>query len=357
MRSPSATPRTRRLVWPAAAALAVAATVAVAHLWSAADGASQLPSASAGGSSRPAPSVSDSQTTGAPGPSSTNGPSDPSSTPTDGPSTPGPVGASQDSSPPKSSEPPPVATSSAPPVVVTPDPSLPSATAGDLAAFGWSGVQQAQPNRVQLASGASVPARGTAGAPATALRVTLAAGDVTATGGYSAPRTEVYGRMPVDTASPATDWPDPVDSERWYSFQVYVPSDFALATGTQWITITQWKGRDDGSPPVALEIKRDNWRLGGTRTNAGLVPNDGILRPLKLGQWTSFRIGLHLSLDPTIGWVQVFIDGSEALPRTHMATMDLINGQADPVYLKQGLYASREWTVGHVLYFGPMSVS
>jgi hypothetical protein len=107
---------------------------------------------------------------------------------------------------------------------------------------------------------------------------------------------------------------------------------------------------------VALEVKRDSLRLGGARANSGLIPADGIIGPLARGSWTRLEVGIALSPDPDSGWVEVWRDGELALPRTHVATMDLIGGRPDPIYLKQGIYRDSRWTTTHVLYFGPVKI-
>jgi hypothetical protein len=187
-------------------------------------------------------------------------------------------------------------------------------------------------------------------------RFELRPGDVQDSSGYLANRAEVYGRHAQPRSTPAAQWPDPVGSVRWYSFDLYLPADFATATDTKWLTITQWKGLNGGSPPIALEIKRDQLRLGGARANAGLIPRDGLLGPVSRGAWTHLVVGLSISPDPAAGWVEVWRDGSQALPRTAVATMDLIGGRPDPIYLKQGIYRSSSWTATHVLYLGPVTV-
>lgn len=214
-----------------------------------------------------------------------------------------------------------------------------------------AGVEQA--DRIQ-----QVAAPGpTAGRPAgPVMRFELRPGDVQDSSGYLSSRSEVYGRHAQPRSTPAEQWSDPVGSVRWYGFSVFVPADFPTATDTKWVTITQWKGLKGGSPPIALEIKRDQLRLGGARTNAGLVPGDGLLGQLSKGAWTELVVGLSLSPDPAAGWVEVWRDDALVLPRTAVATMDRIDGQVDPVYLKQGLYRSSSWTDTHVIYFGPVTV-
>jgi hypothetical protein len=189
------------------------------------------------------------------------------------------------------------------------------------------------------------------------LRFELRAGDVTDTGGFRANRSEVYGRASAASTPPA-EWLDPVGSIRWYDLSLFVPTDFTTAADTSWVVFTQWKGLRGGSPPIGLEIKRNGLRLGGTRTNSGLIPNDGYLGPLNKGAWTRLTVGLSLSPDPSVGWVEVWRNGELTLPRTAAATMDVVNGAPDPVYLKQGLYrGGPAWSsCTHVLFLGPTRV-
>jgi hypothetical protein len=56
------------------------------------------------------------------------------------------------------------------------------------------------------------------------------------------------------------------------------------------------------------------------------------------------------------GWVEVYRDGAQVLPRTYRPTTTLVNGLPDPTYLKLGLYRSAAWTVSHVAMYGPMSI-
>lgn len=185
------------------------------------------------------------------------------------------------------------------------------------------------------------------------MRVELRAGDVTNTGGYRANRAEVYARHATPRTTPAEQWADPVGSTRWYGFDLFVPQDFVTdTTGLRWFTLTQWKGLDSGSPPIALEIKNDHLDLGGAtgRQNLG---------PLKPGRWERITVGVHFQ--PTsAGWVEVYRDGQQALPRTNRPTMNwrTVDGKkvVDPGYLKQGIYRTSAWTVTHVLYFGPVTI-
>jgi Polysaccharide lyase len=226
----------------------------------------------------------------------------------------------------------------------------------DMATLGW--VAKEQP---RIGSITTLPASFVLDdTPTTGplMRVELRPGETyTAPGGKPVARAEVLGRIPKDRTLPASLWADPPESERWYSFKVFFPEGFPVAADTRWLMFTQWKGLQGGSPPLALEVKRSGLRLGGTRTNAFQVPNDGDLGPISFGHWTRLTVGVHWSTDSSLGWVTVYRDGVEVLARTPVSTMDTVDGAADPVYLKQGLYRSAAWTQTQFLYLSPMQVT
>jgi hypothetical protein len=177
------------------------------------------------------------------------------------------------------------------------------------------------------------------------LRAEVRPGDV-ASGGN---RTEVWGRHAPSHGTPADQWPDPVGSTRWYGFDLRLADDFATdPTGLVWLSLTQWKGVAGGQPAIALEVKRDRLQLAGASAR-----ND--LGPIKRGQWEHIVVGVHFDATDA-GWVEVYRDGAQALPRTNRATTTLVNGAPDPTYFKQGIYRSSAWTVPHVALFGPVTI-
>ena len=230
---------------------------------------------------------------------------------------------------------------------------IPAVTSGLLGTLNWRNVQEPRLGAITLLDQSALPASPTKLHPGKAMRVELRDKETVTTSGYTAHRAEVYGRSPTTTwsSTPSSQWADPPGSTRYYDFSVYVPADFPLATdGNQWFDFTQWKGYRGGSPPVALEMKRNEFRLGGSRTSQSLGT-------VTRGAWTRFTVGIHFSTSAKDGWVEVYRDGQAALPRRSMSTLDTVNGQADPVYLKQGIYRSYLWQVTQVLYYSPMQVT
>lgn len=179
-------------------------------------------------------------------------------------------------------------------------------------------------------------------------------GDVQNSSGYHTNRAEVYARHASPGSTPAANWPDPVGSVRWYGFSLQIPVGHVFATDTTWETITQFKGYYGGSPPIAVEIKRNGIILGGT--NGYQYGKSGELFWPQLGRWYHLAIGLGLSNDPAFGWVEIYVNGMRVAPRKYMATMGTYNGGADPMYLKQGIYRTYGWADTHVFHYGPMTI-
>ena len=204
-----------------------------------------------------------------------------------------------------------------------------AATYQSLTGMGWMGKEEAASGRITTVTGSAIPGSG-GYRPSQALKVQLRAGDLTKTGSYIAPRSEVFGRQPSTLKASYTAWPDPAGSQRWYRIRFFVPADFTFAKDTTWLTLTQWKGLNGGSPPVALEFKRDRLRMAGSRANESVLPNKGDLGPVAKGQWTEITVGLSLSPDKSKGWVEVYRNGKQAMKRTATATMDTWGGKPTP---------------------------
>jgi len=212
-------------------------------------------------------------------------------------------------------------------------------------------VQEPTAGRVTLLPPALAPAGLTQARSGLVARVELEGGDRTDTSGYVAPRAELYGRGPSSSWSgtPASQWPDPPESTRWYDFSVFVPRRFPLATDARWFLFTQWKGLRGGSPPVSLEI-RDK------RVYLQVTDDADDVGDVAVGAWNRFTVGIRFSTDADQGRVTLYRDG-RLVDRKTRATLDVVDGKPDPVYLKQGIYRSSAWTQTQVLYFAPMTVT
>ncbi len=256
-------------------------------------------------------------------------------------------------SPPPPPAPPPAPAPSPPPPPPPPAPSLLYNTDYDSADLNnlvppWQAEQEPNANgvvqnRITVVKGGSVPGGGVSAA----MRVELQSNDVQG-GQYN--RAEVYARHASPASTPAANWPDPVGSIRWYGFSIYFPSDFAGFSYPAWLAFTQLKGYAGGSPPIDLEVGSGGAQLQLVSNPFGRRINTGAI---KLGQWERLVLGVKLATDST-GWVELYRGGALAAS-WNGPTMEIINGQPDPIYLKQGLYRGNQ-TVTHVIYFGPTKI-
>jgi hypothetical protein len=149
-------------------------------------------------------------------------------------------------------------------------------------------------------------------------------------------------------------------SDVWYGWSVYFP-DPGFTTPTEnpnqthpQTIFTQWKrtGGHCGSPNAFFEVSSPTHpgfflgvRGGINQTNQGssgncpgTVYNSYRLGDFTPGRWYDFVFHVRWSSDLTLGFVQVWIDGVNVLPRTYEATLyrDWNETTDYGVYLRQG---------------------
>lgn len=215
----------------------------------------------------------------------------------------------------------------------------PNYHATDPIAAGWQALEQADTGRLVLQGNQ--------------LRAELRPGDIYCSGTYCAHRSEVRGLRMTGGTDPH-NWPLAEGSVRWLHEQLYVPADFTTSSNSaDWLVATQIKGLYGGSPPVALEVYKGNWRLSACGTYYTLGPVTKNAAPV-------FDLGMQLSPDPAVGWIEAWFNHVQVVSNRPCATMDDFwdssdnRTRTDPVYLKNGIYRSYTWDslgVTHVLYF------
>jgi hypothetical protein len=192
---------------------------------------------------------------------------------------------------------------------------------------------------------------------------TVPCGDVSDSNNtYATSRAEVYNDLLIPVNSAPELWADPVGSIRWMHWAVFVSADFIPAPNDyNPLICMQIKGANGGGPPIGFSIHQSLWRIDAKPINAAALAtiNDGLVGPVNIGGWTDFHLGLRLSPDPAVGWLEMWMDRTLAVPHTAFATMDYqADGvTADPIYLKQGLYRNPLVTDTHVLHFGPLTIA
>ena len=162
------------------------------------------------------------------------------------------------------------------------------------------------------------------------MRVELHSGDIV----FNGCRAEVDG--PFESAG----------AERYYAWSTLFPTDYPTAASSDWQVFTQWHhtGNFGGSPPLEFDLG----------SNQIMLLADGATTlwsaPLVLGVWHDFIFHVKFSPDAAVGFVEVWLDGKQALAKTYRRTMYA----GAQVYLKQGLYRKASITQTAVIYHAGM---
>lgn len=183
-----------------------------------------------------------------------------------------------------------------------------------------------------------------------AMRVELRAGDMTDTGGYIANRAEVYDEFPTTPASstPWSKWPlAQNNAEHWFKVKVLLESGWTYDS-TKWLNLVQFKGYRGGSPPFAIAVDGSKFKLTGRR--------NVFLGNATANMWHTIIVHARFAADST-GGIEVSMNGVTYLPWWQGQTMDVVNGAPDPIYFKQGIYRTSAWTVTHVAWFAPTTIT
>lgn len=170
-------------------------------------------------------------------------------------------------------------------------------------------------------------------------------------GRYAAKVTVKYGDDPIGASGNRNELvytaDEPADGEvRWYRWHVLWPEDYQSAD--TWQLFTQWHHWiGGGSPPLAFYVRNEDLHLG--------IP-DGVLwrAPLERGVWHEFVFGVRWSADPSVGWVELELNGEPVLARTPQRT--LLPGTGS-VYLKQGLYRSTTIRFDQTVFVDGMTIA
>ncbi|QRO00322.1 heparin lyase I family protein [Archangium violaceum] len=122
-----------------------------------------------------------------------------------------------------------------------------------------------------------------------------------------------------------------VGSEYYYKFSTMFASDFPSVK--TWQLFAQWHHEGgSGSPPVEFYVYGEEVRL-----NIGGDPGVIVWKtPLVRGQWQDFIFHVRWSPDPSVGFVELYHNGTLVMPKRYIATQ--FSGMLN--YLKVGLYRS-----------------
>jgi polysaccharide lyase-like protein/Big-like domain-containing protein len=131
--------------------------------------------------------------------------------------------------------------------------------------------------------------------------------------------------------------------EVWYAWSMYIAPGSSFEQNSAWNNLTSWHHTGSSCPaPDHFEVDTTTgaWTLhwsswGGpldTTNCSNPYRKSWNFGTLQAGHWYDFVAHIKWSDDPSIGFVEFFLDGKKLLPLTHAAT--LYTGQG--VYLKQG---------------------
>jgi hypothetical protein len=146
------------------------------------------------------------------------------------------------------------------------------------------------------------------------------------------------------------------DRQEWYySWSFYAPSNPNATSGWAQTNITQWMDLlYQCSPPEQIDIMpgnpphldfhselRDN-----SNGCAHIGPTqDWDLGPMEYDKWNNITVHLKFSADPAVGFAEIWVNGNNVLPFTHVRTLDTSGG----VYMEQAIYHPGEGGP-HILY-------
>jgi len=135
--------------------------------------------------------------------------------------------------------------------------------------------------------------------------------------------------------------------ESWWAWSTYFPTGFHPNPGA-WNVFTQWHhtGHSCQSPvdfavntylsPPRLRLYLNTGKLNLSTCRASFIRqwNFAVLRR---NRWYNFVFHVKWSSNASIGFVQLWVNGRLAIPKTHVPT--LLQGMG--VYVKQGFYRGR----------------
>lgn len=163
-----------------------------------------------------------------------------------------------------------------------------------------------------------------------ALRVEVRPGDNNVAGSGSGERTELL------IGAGLTDGQE--GRESYWAWSTYFPANFTAPAGT-WNAFTQFhQTGPTGQANIQFDVrdlKTIGLRVMGGDFGAPTLKSFA-LAPLQRGHWYDFLFHVKWSPDGRVGFVEVFVDGFQIVPKTFTPT--LYRGQG--AYLKMGYYRS-----------------
>jgi hypothetical protein len=147
-------------------------------------------------------------------------------------------------------------------------------------------------------------------------------------------------------------WPE--ETVRFFGFGVFFPSSFPTNPG-DWQVFHQYhQGYKGGqtigrSPPIEFALNGERMSLNVNGPVDPFPVRTLWSAPLVREKWIRFVLGVRFS--PTAGWLQLWRDGAEVLPKTSAVTMFANNALGNVgIYAKWGLYRKPTITPDATIY-------
>jgi polysaccharide lyase-like protein/Big-like domain-containing protein len=187
----------------------------------------------------------------------------------------------------------------------------------------WTAVQAKDPSRVTIQSDVVRQGR-------YATRFEVRPGDNNVAGSGTGERAQVY------IGNVLTDWAE--GREQYWAWSTYIPPDFAAPMGG-WNALVGFHHTGTtggGNVQIAVADMKTLWlRVMGADFEAP-IRKDWDFAPLVKGKWYDFVLHVKWSSNASVGFVELWLNGSKVVPLT--ITPTLYYGQG--VYLKMGYYRS-----------------
>ena len=124
--------------------------------------------------------------------------------------------------------------------------------------------------------------------------------------------------------------------DRWFGFSTYLPAGFPL-NQRGWQVLSQWKNDGTGAPPIELGIEWGGNRFAFTG-GSGDQEHQILVGPVTLGTWVDWVVHVRFSSRPSVGYYDVWRDGTKVVSGYHPEGGTLYGGRES--YWKMGLYRS-----------------
>jgi hypothetical protein len=144
----------------------------------------------------------------------------------------------------------------------------------------------------------------------------------------------------------------------WFGFSTYLGAGFPTSGG--WQVITQFKQNQDGAPPLSLTVEDGQYKIEGGYGHPG--GSRLFIRPVGAavtGRWVDWVWHVRFSTDPSVGFVEVWLDGRPVLRRFAPPGGTLYSGSGPTAgsYVKTGLYRERTISEPATLYLADWRIA